>query len=313
MDESIPYQIYPNGSQPFYDMFGMPVNPAMNRQQQHPEIPTHQRYSHDFSPLDPHLQYNHNTFVPQTSPPNRSNNTSVSKGLDSSDSGQPAYLAETHDALPEEFPEVRSSSEEKDGLNPTTSRRKEQNRAAQRAFRERKERHVKELEKKLAELQANYSSSQSDNERLKQELAKVATERDILRATTSSSHPLNAFSDPTQQTEEPTHTGPMYFVPTDSYKLKSSSKSESKTPAKISAPHATSVSPVTGERLLSAAETWDIIQSHPLFTEGLLDIGHVCERLKSLSRCNGHGPSFEEADVLKAIEESTIGRKDELI
>ncbi|CDH58400.1 predicted protein [Lichtheimia corymbifera JMRC:FSU:9682] len=52
-------------------------------------------------------------------------------------------------------------------------KRKEQNRAAQRAFRERKERYVKELEEKIKTLQENHAS---DNDRLQKE-------NDDLRAT----------------------------------------------------------------------------------------------------------------------------------
>ena len=54
---------------------------------------------------------------------------------------------------------------------------------SQRAFRERKERHVRELEQKLSDLEKASNSLHEDNERLKRELAKYATENEILRAT----------------------------------------------------------------------------------------------------------------------------------
>jgi hypothetical protein len=62
-----------------------------------------------------------------------------------------------------------------------------------------------------------------------------------------------------------------------------------------------------------AAQTWDLIQSHPLVKQGLVDIADVCERLKGAAKCNGHGPVFEESAVWRAVEESRRSGGDELI
>ncbi|KAM7210072.1 hypothetical protein V8F06_014548, partial [Rhypophila decipiens] len=79
------------------------------------------------------------------------------------------------------------------------SRRKAQNRKAQRAFRERKERHIKDLETRLME-------TASENERLKRDLQKMSTENEILRAT---SVPGSNGS--------PMVTGPVSYNPTTFY------------------------------------------------------------------------------------------------
>ena len=55
-------------------------------------------------------------------------------------------------------------------------------RGSQRAFRERKERHVRELEEKVNNLEQASSNLVADNERLKRELARFTTENEILRA-----------------------------------------------------------------------------------------------------------------------------------
>ncbi|KAG8688472.1 hypothetical protein FRC08_011419 [Ceratobasidium sp. 394] len=47
------------------------------------------------------------------------------------------------------------------------AKRKEQNRAAQRAFRDRKEKHVKDLEDKIRELEQKFSTSETENTNLK--------------------------------------------------------------------------------------------------------------------------------------------------
>ncbi|KAK3707230.1 hypothetical protein LTR37_012230 [Vermiconidia calcicola] len=209
----------------------------------------------------------------------------------------------------------RSSSEEKDNMTPAQSRRKAQNRAAQRAFRERKERHVRDLEAKLNLLTATNTSLLSDNERLKLMLQRAQTENEILRATTSSSptanHPPGFVDDPSllptsRQSKTPSsrREGPHF----DPVRLANGLLSTAS-----SSPRRKSDSPESDNQLLSASATWDLLQSHPLYLSGAVDIGEVCERLKKMARCDGMGPMFEEAEVRKVIEEVGRSGGDELI
>ena len=185
----------------------------------------------------------------------------------------------------------------------------------QRAFRERKEKHVKELETKLTTLEHQSVSLSGENERLKRELAKFATENEILRATSGAGgggpHPFADDSD------EITSTGPLHYSPRDFFsKLDLSDNKDSPSHHRDNryiASHRI-VSADSGERLLAAGATWDYIQQHELFQKGLVDVGDVCERLKKLARCDGQGPVFEEGDVRTAINESAVaGGRDELI
>lgn len=175
---------------------------------------------------------------------------------------------------------------------------------SQRAFRERKERHVRELEQKLSDLEKASNSLHEDNERLKRELAKYATENEILRATANAG--LGAAMNGRGADPETTTTGPMKYTPTDFY-------SSVLAPGERMPTHRITVNEETGERLLDAGATWDMIQGHELFKRGLVDIGDVCEKLKGAARCDGQGPVFEESVVRKAIEESVAGGSDELI
>ncbi|KAI9817697.1 MAG: hypothetical protein M1832_004591 [Thelocarpon impressellum] len=206
----------------------------------------------------------------------------------------------------------RSSSEEKEAMTPAKSRRKAQNRAAQRAFRERKDRYLKDVEQKLHALEATSSTLMSDNERLKREVEKLASENEILRSTSrftaaaaaaaaSSSGPAHAHAAGVSAPPS------LSFTPTDFYSSVLHAH-EDKTPS-----HRVTVSEVTGERLLAAGATWDYIVGHELFRKGLVDAGDVCERLKPLAKCDGQGPSFEERAVREAIEESAASGNDELI
>jgi AP-1-like factor len=192
------------------------------------------------------------------------------------------------------------SNSDEDDLTPAQSRRKAQNRAAQRAFRERKERHVKDLEQRLASLEESQQLAVAENERLKHDLQKMSTENEILRATSGLQGGSNSLS------PEPTTTGPMHYNPTDFYSNVLSGHAN-KTPS-----HRI-VTSDDGERLLAAGATWDLIISHDLYKRGLVDIGDVSERLKNQARCDGQGPVFSERAIIEAIENSVASGSDELI
>ncbi|CAE6406820.1 unnamed protein product [Rhizoctonia solani] len=61
------------------------------------------------------------------------------------------------------------------------AKRKEQNRAAQRAFRDRKEKHVKDLEDKIQELEQKFNTSESENTNLKDLLRRLQSENMMLK------------------------------------------------------------------------------------------------------------------------------------
>ncbi|KAF2271188.1 hypothetical protein CC78DRAFT_506762 [Lojkania enalia] len=206
---------------------------------------------------------------------------------------------------------TRSSSEEKEtGLTPAQSRRKAQNRAAQRAFRERKERHVRDLEAKLSALESSTHSLQSDNERLKLALQRARTENEILRATSghhspTSSRPVSASypSPGAHLLDDDGRDDEKYNVQTfPNGSVVNTADKE----------HAASRRKTKGKEI-PASQTWDLIQSHPLVKQGLVDIADVCERLKGAAKCDGHGPVFEESTIWQAVEEARRSGGDELI
>ncbi|PMD16748.1 hypothetical protein NA56DRAFT_649054 [Hyaloscypha hepaticicola] len=191
-----------------------------------------------------------------------------------------------------------SNSDDDENRTPAQARRKAQNRAAQRAFRERKELHVKNLEAKLAALEKNSATVVEENERLKLQLQKAATENEILKATAA--YPHRGGSEPLP------NAGPMRYSPTDFY-TDVLQAHDNKTPS-----HRI-VTSDTGERLLAAGATWDYIIKHPLYVRGLVDVGDVSERLKKKAKCDGQGPVFEESEIIDAIEKSIASGSDELL
>ncbi|KAI4718441.1 hypothetical protein E4T48_05294 [Aureobasidium sp. EXF-10727] len=94
-----------------------------------------------------------------------------------------------------EYQRRRSSatSEEKEPLTPAQRRRKAQNRAAQRAFRDRKRQRVQELEAQLSALEVRTNSLETDNERLKHELVRTREENEILRRVNQPLSPSNTL------------------------------------------------------------------------------------------------------------------------
>lgn len=172
---------------------------------------------------------------------------------------------------------------------------------SQRAFRERKERHVKDLEAKLASLEAAQHETASENEKLKRDLQKMSTENEILKATSS----INGGHSPGHG-GAPVTTGPLQYNPTDFY-TNVLSQHPNKTPS-----HRI-VTSDSGERLYAAGATWDYIISHELYKRGLVDIADISNRLKHLAKCDGQGPVFEEKAILEAIEESVASGSDELL
>ncbi|KAJ8109505.1 hypothetical protein OPT61_g7410 [Boeremia exigua] len=206
---------------------------------------------------------------------------------------------------------ARSSSEEKEvNLTPAQSRRKAQNRAAQRAFRERKERHVRDLEAKLNALENNTHSLQSDNERLKLALQRARTENEILRAT-------SGHSPTSSRRVSASYPSPGALLPDDEdemdgegYNVQSLSNGSVVNAADKD--HAASRQAFKG-REVPAAQAWDVIQSHPLVKQGVVDVTDVIERLRGAAKCDGHGPVFEESQIWQAVEESRRSGGDELI
>ena len=185
--------------------------------------------------------------------------------------------------------------------------------ARQRAFRERKEKAFKDLEQKLATMEASSSTIMSENELLRQQLQKYQTENEILRATSNLNASAIAQAATAVAAANTGHeenaavaVGPMQYNPTDFYNNLLATHAN-KTPS-----HRIVFSQTTGERLLGAGATWDLIVGHPLYEQGLVDVHEVCDKLKTRARCDGQGPVFEEGAILEFITQSAASGKDEL-
>ena len=167
---------------------------------------------------------------------------------------------------------------------------------------------MKDLESRLNSLSAHSTTVLTENERLKRELQRLETQNEILRATSGgypNGYPNGHANGESARTPSPV-PGPQSYTPTDFQ------NAVGVDPQK----HPLSFEDFgggAGQRQLAAGATWDLIQGHELFRRGQLDIADVCRRLKGKAACNGRGPVFKEAEVLRAIDESAIAGSDELI
>ena len=149
---------------------------------------------------------------------------------------------------------------------------------------------------------------QSDNERLKAALQRARTENEILRATSGHS-----------PSSPPQPVTASYPSPGAHLLLEGHEKAEEYNVQPL--PNGSVINAAGKEhsrqgargKEVPAAKAWDLIQSHTLIKQGLVDVADVCERLKGSAKCDGHGPVFEESAIWQAIDESRRCGGDELI
>ena len=174
---------------------------------------------------------------------------------------------------------------------------------------------MKNLEVKLKSMDAHSTDLMTENERLKRELDRIATQNEILRATATPRRPSRQEQTQSAHHEGPSSpdgltSGPMIYSPS-TFNAAFTGYNTSGPEEPIS--HRVEISATTGERLLATGAAWAYIQQHELYRRGLVDIADVSEKLKEKVVCNGAGPTFRERDVTQAIEDSVGAAGDELI
>lgn len=100
--------------------------------------------------------------------------------------------------------------------------------------------------------------------------------------------------------------GPMTYSPTAFY-------SDLLANHNVKTPSHRIVASDSGERLLGAGATWDLIVGHESFKRGLIDVADISNLLKKQAKCDGQGPVFEERAILEAIEQSVRSGSDSLL
>ena len=176
---------------------------------------------------------------------------------------------------------------------------------------------MKDLEVKLKSIEAQSTDLLSDNERLRRELDRLATQNEILRATSTpkrlSGQPHRPDPDSTDAATDPEAlTADTMIHSPRAFNAAFSNEHNPGWNKPVS--HRITVSPTTGERRLATGAAWDYIQNHDLYKKRSIELGEVVDRLRGKAVCDGTGPSFLESEIITAIEDSpTAPGHDELI
>ncbi|KAK9236624.1 hypothetical protein V1525DRAFT_420216 [Lipomyces kononenkoae] len=161
------------------------------------------------------------------------------------------------------------------------SKRKAQNRAAQRAFRERREKYVKELQDKLAIAEKTMKDMEFENARLKREFDWYKAENKVLRESAESARASGG-------------------VATSGYASKAIFPEYRDSNEEIRQAH-----PTADMTFLNPCQIWDRLNEHPRVDT--LDINDIMKRLTSKAVCSGDGPIYKTTDVDEAITAQALG------
>ncbi|SCU94757.1 LADA_0G10968g1_1 [Lachancea dasiensis] len=181
---------------------------------------------------------------------------------------------------------VHNDLQEEDSLSEkeVLARKKAQNRAAQKAFRERKEAKLKELESKLMTSERDKEALRKEIDDLKQQNMEITTENRLLLRRNNSGSSIGLQKD--------TPKAPKFHFPSQSEFLESAVESHVaplELPLKsVSYEHA-------GQRLLTLPATWEYL--HDLSQDEEFDVYYVMQNLKGLEVCHGLGPAYRKSVV----------------
>lgn len=224
--------------------------------------------------------------------------------------------------------------DEKDGTDPQ-SRRKAQNRAAQRAFRERKEQRVRGLEDELISYKEKYAALEKENEDLKRQIAKLSTENEILKATAHAPCPKNGEDNVEGRVESKASdtTGTQHDSPMEGSEISASNGpiwlnkamvmdepnpdphflDDEQDAMSVPSRSRVKIDKQTGERYLDASETWEMIVNYRAAHNVMLNLNDIYKRLKGKTKCDGQGAVIAEEVVKRAIQESVESGRDGLL
>ncbi|KAI9335813.1 transcription factor PAP1-domain-containing protein, partial [Pilaira anomala] len=208
-------------------------------------------------------------------------------------------------------------------------RRKEQNRAAQRAFRERKERYVKELEDKIKEIETAHkievtqlrqeieelkSKNEQQQQQQQQQVATVVsptvTEACIrdkdgvsfcerLKEEVCSNAFDQLLTEPLFDSHgflnETLASHPVPIVTSEKSRFEKFNELEqflNNNTVPLQEPGTVD--------LISCSTVWSRMESHPLFEK--FDLDELCNELKKKAKCSKTGPVFEEYEVQGVLD-----------
>ncbi|ODQ65995.1 hypothetical protein NADFUDRAFT_46553 [Nadsonia fulvescens var. elongata DSM 6958] len=203
------------------------------------------------------------------------------------------------------------------------NRRKAQNRAAQKAFRDRRIQKVRELQDQLMKSQAEKDKLAAENEQLKREHTLVLTENKVLLANVGSNSTMLSGSNNNKQVSDtssysssgsiqanhnsyPTQQPNKVIFPVNDFyaRLVHGTPHEIKEEEDLRKNPPSSIiyqsKMEKNETMLGPAAVWDKIVNHP--DGDMIDFDYVESLLKGQERCEGFGPVYPLSKVENAIQ-----------
>ncbi|SCU89703.1 LANO_0D06062g1_1 [Lachancea nothofagi CBS 11611] len=161
------------------------------------------------------------------------------------------------------------------------ARKKAQNRAAQKAFRERKEAKLKELEAKLLTSERDKQALHREIEELKQQNLEIATENRLL----SRKNDALPSPDLLANTRKPAK----FHFPTQNEFIESAAADHC---VPLELPLLNTSYEHGGRKLLTLPATWEYLND--VSQDQDFDVYSVMQNLKGLEICHGHGPAYRQ-------------------
>lgn len=189
---------------------------------------------------------------------------------------------------------IQAQDSDPKNADEETEKKKAQNRAAQRAFRERRTQLIKELETKLASVEAENTKLKSSLEKISRENTVLSTENKVLKQQQLQSH--------ANQTDAPRATRPTKVTfPKNSF-FETLLDSDIHGKEALQQPsYAVYESKARHSIMLGAGAVWKKLIEDPTIPDNI-DFDMIIDSLKDKAVCDGNGPVFPQEEVDKAVQ-----------
>ncbi|CCK69666.1 bZIP transcription factor KNAG_0C05680 [Huiozyma naganishii CBS 8797] len=209
------------------------------------------------------------------------------------------------------------------------ARKKAQNRAAQKAFRERKEARLKELEEKLAESENSRHDLMLEIGKLKKLNAEIMLENKVLlqkgaiplspNGNTAPTNNSSTWNQDSMAVDEPAHSNFSFPTEDEFYEEMVANTVKNKFIRNLNKPNAeengsapanylikqnTEYTDEFGRRLLTVPATWEYLSK--LSEDKDFDVSYVMNSLKGEEVCDEHGPAYARNLIDMLVEKAAI-------
>jgi hypothetical protein len=158
------------------------------------------------------------------------------------------------------------------------------------AFRQKREKYVRHLEERIAQVEVEQQNLSAANEQLNKSLQRLHVENKILLlaqdAGRDSSLPKSVSINPLHNTN----------VPHPEVVVARSDKTGSRLTRTING----------SQRLITISDAWEHIICHSLFTGGFLDLTGIIQQLKHTIRQCGYSGIIQEDEIIRIMDEQPV-------